>query len=197
MIQESQDITELLNLIRSGKEGRDAVIRKLYYDDSLINRIHGVIRKYGGKKEDFEEIFNTTLMQFVKSVVRNKDLEFSTDISSYLCGIAKYVWLGELKKRNKHHTFNIEDQFDLADDYTPETLLIDHSKKEIIHNLLHRLGHNCKEVLMYWANGYKMSEIAKLMNYKSEGMVRKKKHNCFKELLLTVENNPDVKKILK
>ncbi len=187
----------MLDRIRSGKEGRDAVISELYYDQSLINRIHGVLHKYGGKKEDFQDVFNTSLMQFIKSTVRNKELKFTSDIHSYICGIAKYVWLGELKKRGKYLTDNIDDQYDLADDFTPESLLINHSKKEIIANLLKRLGRNCKEVLMYWANGYKMSEIAELMNYKSEGMVRKKKHNCFKELLLMLEQNPDLKMILK
>jgi len=130
LIQESQDIAALLDQIRSGKEGRDAVISQLYYDQSLIKRV-------------------------------------------------------------------IDDQYDLADDYTPETLLIDHSKKEIITTLLERLGRNCKEVLLHWANGYKMAEIADIMKYKSEGMVRKKKYQCFKELLSIIETNPQIKTILK
>lgn len=187
----------MLDRIRSGKKGRDAVIGELYYDQSLINRIHGVLHKYGGKKEDFEDVFNASLMQFIKSVLKNKDLVLTSDVSSYICGIAKFVWLGELKKRGKHQTDNIDDQYDLADNFTPETLLINHSKKELIATLLQRLGRNCKEVLMYWANDYKMSEIADMMDYKSEGMARKKKHNCFKELLSIVELNPDIKKILK
>lgn len=197
MIQESQDIAALLDQIRSGKEGRDAVISQLYYDQSLIKRVHAVIYKYGGNKEDFDEVFNQSLMQFVKSVVRNREMVISTDVHSYISGISKFVWLGELKKRGKHTTANIDDQYDLADDYTPETLLIDHSKKEIITTLLERLGRNCKEVLLHWANGYKMAEIADIMKYKSEGMVRKKKYQCFKELLSIIETNPQIKTILK
>ena len=58
-------------------------------------------------------------------------------------------------------------------------------------------GKNCKEVLMLWAYGYKMKEIANIMNYKSDNMAKKKKYKCFKELLEFLEQNPEAKSALR
>lgn len=183
--------------IRSGKAGRDEVIGILYYDEVLRNKIRMVINKYGGKTSDFEEVFNTALMQFVKTVIKNKDMVISNTLHSYICGIAKFVWMNKSKKENKIRTEDIDDQYDISSDTTPESLLLDQSKIENLNELLEKLGKNCKEVLMYWANGYSMKEIADLMGYKSDNMAKKKKYKCFKELLDFLEKNPEVKKALR
>lgn len=52
--------------------------------------------------------------------------------------------------------------------------ILSEEKRTLLLNVLSHIGKNCKEVLMYWANGYAMDEIAQKLNYKSEGMVRKK-----------------------
>ena len=85
----------------------------------------------------------------------------------------------------------------MASGVTPEDLVIDFSQKKLIENLLSYLGRNCKEVLMYWANGYKMKEIAKLVGYKSEGMAKKKKHLCMDKLQKHIANNPSIIAILR
>ena len=46
---------------------------------------------------------------------------------------------------------------------------------------------------MYWATGYTMKEIASLTDYASEGMVRKKKCQCYRELSEWLDNHPEFK----
>jgi DNA-directed RNA polymerase specialized sigma24 family protein len=197
LIDSGIDIKEILKKTRSGKSGRDEVISMLYKDVSLRRKIESVVLKNGGQKTDFHTIFNNVLMQFVKTVIKNEDLEINSTLHAYLCGIAKYSWLNQLKKDIKHKSDNIEDQYDLSSGVTPETLLIDQGKITHLSSLLETLGKNCKEVLMYWANGYSMQEIAEMMDYKSDMMARKKKYKCFKELLELLEKNPDIKKVLR
>ena len=62
---------------------------------------------------------------------------------------------------------------------------------------MNHLKSNCKQVLMYWAGGYNMSEIAQLVGYKSEGMARKKKCECYKELIVWLEAHPEYLNELK
>lgn len=196
-MKQKEDITELLKQIRSGKQGRDAVIAKLYYDDTLISRVRSTLGKYGGRPSDFDDVYNRTLLQFVKTVVQKPDFEINTDLYSYLSGVAKYVWFGILRKKgNKIHD-DIDEHRDIAGVGNPESLLIDESKKELIQSLLDKLGKNCREVLMYWANGYSMKEIAQMMEYKSDIMARKKKHLCFKQLLKLLEEYPELKELLR
>lgn len=156
-----------------------------------------MLRKKGADADDVETIFNTSLIQFMKTVIKNDELEISTSIDSYIIGIARFVWYKELKQRNKNRTEEIEGQYDLSSDVTPESLVIDHSQKDTISELLSNLGKNCREVLMYWANGYKMLEIAEIVGYKSPNMARKKKYKCLKELLIFVDKNPHIKSILR
>ena len=197
MLNNSKDINSIIFDIRSGKEGRDNVIKQLYYNKDLRNIMRSMIFKKGGSEDDFETVFNTSLMQFVKTVTKNSKFEINTSINSYILGISKYIWYGELRKRNKHKSEAIDNHYNLSTETTPESLVIDFSNKELISDLLLELGKKCKEVLMYWANGYKMIEIADIIGYKSAGMAKKKKHICLKELLLYLDKNPQIKSVLR
>lgn len=197
MLEINKNTDVIISKIRSGKTGRDEAIGILYSDEVLRNKISIVIKKYGGQKSDFEDTFNTALMQFVKTVIKNKEMVITTSLHAYICGIAKFVWMNASRKANKIPTENIDDQYDIKADTTPESLLLNQSKIENLNGLLEKLGRNCKEVLMYWANGYSMKEIAVLMGYKSDNMAKKKKYKCFKELLDYLEENPDIKNTLR
>jgi len=152
-----------LKEVRAGKERRDATIRQLYYDQNLRGIIRSLVMKKGGSIDDFDLVFNTALMQFIKTVVKNRELKINSSINNYIIGIAKYVWYKELAQKSKTRFDSIDQYYDLATDSTPESLVIRHHQKELISELLGQIGKNCKEVLMYWANGYKMTEIAKLL----------------------------------
>lgn len=197
MITNDIDIALLVSKIRSGKTGRDEVLVSLYHDEELRNKINQIARKFSDQKIDLDLIFNTTLMQFVKTVVNNKDFAIQSSLYSYMSGIAKYTILNELKKSNQLRTEDIDDQYNIQDDHTPESLIINQSKVDQLNELLKKLGRNCKEVLMHWANGYSMKEIAAMMNYKSDMMAKKKKYKCFKELLQYLEKHPEIKNVLR
>ena len=70
-------------------------------------------------------------------------------------------------------------------------------KRNLISELLEKLGQNCKEVLMFWSQSYSMVEIAEKMEYKSPGMAKKKKQICMKELYVYLENHPEIVDTLK
>jgi RNA polymerase sigma factor (sigma-70 family) len=197
LIANDIDIQLIVSKIRSGKTGRDEVLVSLYHDKVLRNKIEHVAAKYGGQKMDLDLIFNSTLMQFVKTVINNKDFSIQSTLYSYISGITRFLMLNELKKSNKTRTEAIDDQIDIKADHTPESLIIDQSKVDQLHGLLQKLGKNCKEVLMHWANGYSMKEIAKMMDYKSDMMAKKKKYKCFKELLNYLEEHPEIKNVLR
>lgn len=188
---------ELFSAIRSKQSSRELVIRKIYADTGLQNGIKKILLYGKASEEEFNEIFNYTLVQFLKRVMENKDFKIEKNLNSYLFGIAKNLWLHKLKERKHEHLSLLED-YELYDDATPIDLLIIHEeKKDILHNLLTKLGVKCKEVLLYWAEGYRMREIAKVLDYSSEGVVRRKKFTCLKELSAYLSLNPKIKEILK
>ena len=192
----SPSVTEILLDIRSGKAGRDRVLIQLYQDKKLRAGIASVIRNVGGSKENFDDIFTTTLIQFVKTVIKRPDMVIRNELNTYLISIAKYICLANRKKQSKM-TVSSELSKVMEWEDSPESLVVKKEKIHLLHELISSLGDKCKEVLMYWANGYKMKEIAKLMDYKSENMAKKKKYKCFKSLLLIMEENPQIKSALR
>ncbi|HKK88634.1 MAG TPA: hypothetical protein VJ917_07270, partial [Saprospiraceae bacterium] len=69
--------------------------------------------------------------------------------------------------------------------------------KEILQQLLSQLGDMCKQLLIYWAEGYKMKEIATKMHIVSDTAVRKRKHSCLKKLLAIVNQDEEIKTVLQ
>jgi len=190
------ETVQLLEDIRSGKEGRDRVLIQLYKDKKLRNGLASVIRIVGGTPEDFEDIFTSTLMQFVKTVIKRPELVIRNQLNTYIISIAKYICMAQRKKsKNLDLNYEINDEMELEEG--PESLVINKEKIHLLHEVMSILGDKCKKVLMYWANGYRMKQIAELMDYKSENMAKKKKYKCFKSLLLILEKNPQIKSALR
>lgn len=172
------------------------MIKQLFYDQELRNGVMRTISSIGGSKDDFDEVFDESLMRFVKSVVKNRDLEIKNTIQHYIAGIARYVTIALLKGRNQRFSTEIT-EIDIASDATSSSLIFKKERHHLLQEVLGGLGRNCKEVLMHWANGYSMKEIADLMNYQSDTMARKKKYQCFKALSAIVAANPNLKEALR
>lgn len=193
----TEDTTLICAKLRSGKKGRDEVINLLYKDEKLRKSITTLVMRGGGSIEDAQSVFNLALIQFVKTVVKRQDLKIDSSISSYIVGVAKFVWYKEVRQKVKHRTQPLEGGIDAIDPIAPESLVLSDEKNNLLKSLLNQLGKNCKEVLMHWANGYKMEQIAKMMNYQSAGMAKKKKYQCMKQLLAFVAKHPQVKEALR
>jgi DNA-directed RNA polymerase specialized sigma24 family protein len=162
-----------------------------------MQSIKKYVLSHHGNEEDVHIVFDDMIVQFIKSVFSNHELHIETELNAYLMGIAKHLWYAESKKRIRLKSTETLDNQDLASTETMALDLMVHSENMVIlEKLMSRIGSKCKEVLMYWAHGYNMEEIAKLLQYKSEGMVRKKKSICLKELVTLVQAQPDLKNLL-
>lgn len=151
-----------------------------------------------GTQDEAELIFDDVLVQFVKTGFSDHSTQLKGELNPYLMGIAKNLWFAELKKKSK--TRNLESILHLKDEESadqPEALFLNKERYTLLKDLLDQLRSKCKNVLMYWANGYNMIEIAKKLNYQSEGMARKKKSQCLKELLDYLQSNPLIKNQLR
>ena len=72
---------------------------------------------------------------------------------------------------------------DQVEHTNPETQLLSDEQKEILDELLSRLGERCKNVLKLWLNGYSMKEIASKLELTSDTMARKIKYKCKNDLM--------------
>jgi len=186
----------ILDKIRSGKVGRDEVITILYNDQKLKSKVISQVINKGGSKEDALSVFNLCLVNFLKTVVKNKDLKITSNLEAYIVTIARNVWYQELRSNARFKTSEILENIDIVETQNSESLILKVEQMDLLGDLLTKLKKKCKEVLMYWANGYSMGEIADLAHYKSAMMARKKKYQCMQELLAYVAKNPQIKNAL-
>ena len=181
---------KIIEEIRESLEGRNKALKKLYTDPKLRRAIVGTLIKLGCQKDEASDVFTDAIVSFVKSAYR-KDLVVKSSLTNYLIGIAKNIWLKRVTKNDKKVPISVQQ----VESTSPsiETNLIEDERKELLKALLNRLDETCRKVLTLWSMNQRMKSIAKELNYKSEGMARKKKHHCLKRLYEIVELNRDVK----
>lgn len=154
--------------------------------------------KNSGTQDDGLMIFHDSIVVFTKKVFTHKELEINNSLEGYIYGIARMLWLNKLRKEGHHKLQELTPVHDHAtEDSNQLVTLMKKEHNQMLHKILGSLGLNCKEVLMYWAGGFAMAEIAKILGYASEGMVRKKKHQCYKSLVEIMAKNDTFKEQLK
>ena len=190
-------LTDIYQKIRNSEADRSAVIKSIFNDKVLKSSVLRFVLKNKGSQDDAELIFDDMIVQFVKTVFTKPDFQISGELNSYLMGIAKHLWFAQLRQKKMFSDADpLEELTNFPESEEPESLYLTEERMRVLTDLLSKLRNNCKDVLMHWANGFTMEEIAVKLNYQSEGMARKKKSVCLKELLLYIQDNPHVKAIL-
>ncbi len=192
-----QEAADLIQGIRSNPAKRKEAIYSLTRDIELKDKIIRYVKNHGGSETESLTIYNDMIVTFIKIVHTRKEFTLDRPLHAYLMGIAKNIWYNELRKRSKFKTSDLEKTIEQRDDtISAVDLLIKGDRESVLNKVLGEMKVKCKEVLMYWSGGYKMKEIAHLLSYKSEGVARKKKSECMKELLAYLADKPYIKKQL-
>ena len=192
-----QEAADLIQGIRSNPAKRKEAIYSLTRDIELKDKIIRYVKNHGGSETESLTIYNDMIVTFIKIVHTRKEFALDRPLHAYLMGIAKNIWYNELRKRSKFKTSDLEKTIEQRDDtISAVDLLIKGDRESVLNKVLDQMKVKCKEVLMYWSGGYKMKEIAHLLSYKSEGVARKKKSECMKELLAYLADKPYIKKQL-
>lgn len=193
---EQAQMSNIVDDVRSDLARRNVAIANIYNDRRINQIVKGTLVKMGCDKNYCEDYFSEAVVNFIKACYR-PDFEFKTSLANYLTGIAKNIWLKEVTNKKNQSTIgqrrlNHEETVE-----SPEIVLIKGEKLKILRTLLDELDEPCRKVLTLWSFNKRMKEIAESMNYKSEGMARKKKHQCLRRLYEIVDKNPTLKEQLR
>lgn len=184
-------------MVRAGKSERDQAVKLLYFDKMIVSDISRIVHSGGGDRDDVKIVHSEALMQFVKTAVGNAELAIAGSLRGYIVGIAKFVWYKKVTKKTKHRVQDIDEQHNITDGIAVDDLVIKMENSHLLQDLLTKMGETCKEVLMHWAHGFKMAEIAKMVGYSGEAMAKKKKYQCMKKLLAYIADHPQIKEALR
>lgn len=144
------------------------------------DRVLRHIMAKGGSREDAEDMFQEGLTDLVMNV-RNSSFMMNSSIHTYLIGICKNKWSNKFRRNQTANTYATEQ---LKSNLKPGTMASATTFEAIdeITYWLEQLKEGCREVLLLWAQGYNMNEIAKMMGYKSRQVAMNKKSACMKAL---------------
>lgn len=179
----------IIERIREGLESRNQMITHLYKDPALYKRVAGTLVNMGCPKDQINDFFTDAIVNFVKACYQ-PSFSIKSSMANYITGIAKNLWLKEVTKKVVDRTTldKVESEFDNS----IEIVLIKRERTIILKKLINQLDEACRKVLNLWAMKEKMQVIAQKMSYKSEGMARKKKHQCLKKLIAVIDSYPSI-----
>lgn len=191
-----QNITEdadlLVRQIRAGSAERKNAVKQLVNNQKLKNKVVSYVTRNSGDKTDGETMFHDAIVTMIKTVFSKPGYVITSHPHAYILGVAKHLWMNELRKKGRHSSTSLDVVAEPISDDNSLSLMMTRDTRRIISAVLDQMAKNCKQVLMLWSGGYKMTEIAAALEYSSEGMARKKKSNCMKELYAYLQEHPHI-----
>ena len=196
-MENEYDPLNIIDRIRGNESNRNIAIRELVRDSALKNKIKAYIINNSGDVTDAETIFNDTVVTLVKTVFTKQDFKLTVHLHGYLIGMARNIWMNALRKKKRNVTVPIEYASNTIDEGSSMELLLKGERGQILQLVLNEMRKNCKDVLMFWASGFKMDEISVKLGYKNGAVVKKKKSECMKELYSYLGENPHIKERIR
>lgn len=184
-----------LGQIIEGIRKRDNKVLSIIYKE-----IFPVVRYYvtsnGGSHEDAKDVFQESIIIVFKQINENK-VKIKTGFEAYLYGIARRVWLKILRNREIHDR-SIDKMEDPEPIYHPaDTLIEDDLEMRLFRKHFLSMGEECQQVLKMAIEGISNEEIAEVMGYKNEKIVRNKRYKCKEALIKKIKEDPEYRNLNK
>jgi RNA polymerase sigma factor (sigma-70 family) len=166
---------EILQLIQ--EEKLRPVIKKLY-------TYYPVVKKHiignSGSRQEAEDIFQDSLIVLFTKI-RSGNFELSSGLHTYLFGVARLLWLEELRKKNKKISSETIAYNQLAETGIEADIRED-SKVKKAQAAVEQLGRKCKQLLeLFYFKKMSMKEIAKNLGFSSEKVAKNQKYRCIEK----------------
>lgn len=177
--------------------------------NQLNEAIYAIYRQYqaaviasvvqnGGNHEDAEDIFQETIVVFIRIVQENK-FRGEAGVKTFLVAIARNLWFNEWKKKQSQDRRGkiFEDGRDAFTDDILENVYQRETKQQFM-DIMEALGEPCKTILhLYYYENESFRDMVKKLHYENEQVVRNKKYKCMKALTDMVRNNPILGRLAK
>jgi RNA polymerase sigma factor (sigma-70 family) len=168
---------EIIENIRSGQ--RNKAIKLMYKN---FPAIRANICKSGGTNEEAEEVFTDALLLLIEKV-SDPRFELSSKLSTYLYGIARFIWLNELKKTNRKHELEWSDTLILL----AEDLDYDSEKEaqlKMLETIISQVSAKCQDIFeRFYFKKESMQTIAESLGFTSIDSAKTQKYKCLEKAI--------------
>ncbi|WP_298512959.1 sigma-70 family RNA polymerase sigma factor [uncultured Kordia sp.] len=140
-------------------------------------KVSRFICKYGGTKEEAQDVFQEALLIFYKKA-NTPDFKLTARIETYIFSICKYLWKDQLQQKNKQ--INAFEETFVRDESIPADFhLQEEEKYQLAEKALRSIGEKCLKLLsLFYIDKKKMREIAHALGFTSESSAKTQKYKC-------------------
>ena len=154
--------------------------------------------QYSVREDEAVDVFQMAMITLYDSAIQDKVKSETTDVKSFLYGVAKnkvYELLRLKKKRIPAEDHFVMRKFISADMHYFDT----EDALNLAVTVLDELGDPCKSVIqMYYYKNHSMEEITEKMGYKNADTTKNQKYKCLKRLqsiyFSHLKKNEDIEK---
>lgn len=170
------DDNDLINKLRDG----DKKILEAIYKNNETAFINWACHHYIVDHSQAKDIFQMTVIALYQNIRENKLHQLTCSIRTYLFAVGKRLLLKQKMKEVKMEVSSYENIGALEIPDEIYATMVDAKKLSYIMN---QVGDPCRDILeKFYFHTMSMEEIARSTKYKSEAVVRKKKHQCMQKL---------------
>ncbi len=169
---------ELLAAFKQGDVHRDRALKQIYQETKLKRSILAYVTTHGGNIQDGEDVFQDSLVLFDRQI-REGNFQGQSSWATYFIGIAKWRWVSN--KRKFGRDVELKPEFYDKPTESVEARVIENEKRDLIDEILSKIGERCKTILKLYKLSYSMDEIASELGLSSPELAKKNAYECRKK----------------
>jgi len=184
-------VEEIIDGIRNRSTDVLEYIYKSYY-----HQINVFINKNDGSDEDAKDIYQDAILVIYQKIQKDK-LTLNCSFNTYLYSVCRLLWLKQLEKRKLRKSFLEESVKFLELDDDLLTLYDTNERFKLYQEHFSKLSYNCQKILELFLAQIQLKEIARILGFKSDQYVKKRKHQCKEKLIASIKSDPRFNEIIK
>lgn len=169
--------TEIISSFQNGK--REKGLKILYKE---FPKVKANIIASGGTAELAQEIFNDSLLLLIEKVEK-PDFRLTSSLSTFLFGIARFLWMNELKKKNR----SVEVEWSGATIVTAEDVGYDDETEQKlfkVEKILNAIPQKCRQILeLFYHKQFSMKTIAQKLGLSNVNSAKTQKYKCLERAI--------------
>lgn len=191
LINVNRDRTPDVNLLMALRDADiNQPVRQLYND--YFDLLSTFLRTKGASQDDAADLFQETILVFIDMVKAGR-YRGESSIRNYLFGIAKNLWLEELRSRERRT--KRQKLFSSSEPVVEnaEQRLFNRELQASWMKVFDAIGDICKKILVgFYYEKLSMRELLTNAGFASEQALRNKKSKCMKSLKELLEKYPSL-----
>jgi RNA polymerase sigma factor (sigma-70 family) len=165
---------EIIQNIRAGR--REKPIALLYKE---FGKIRKMVVNNGGDSAVAEDVFQDALVLLIEKV-SDPAFELTSKLSTYLYGLAFYIWKNEVRKSPAFQELPSENIILDAIEYDAEK----EERLQYLSHVLEKVSDKCKEIFeRFYFKKESMKVIATALNFSSENSAKTQKYKCLEQAI--------------